>query len=128
MLPGLLRDLVRAPRTTSPPTMAFCWRCMRWCDCLRTCAGRAVGSFRAAAGQRSISLAACYRLRHRLATTPFTLGFSISGSWPGIARRRLGAVAGAYIAPISLMAMSARAALRLHERLFRVRDGRGTQQ
>lgn len=27
VLPGLLRDLV--PRTTSPPTMAFCWRCMR---------------------------------------------------------------------------------------------------
>ena len=28
VLPGLLRDLVHSG-TTSPPTMAFCWRCMR---------------------------------------------------------------------------------------------------
>ncbi len=31
VLPGLLRDLVHSNDVTahSPPTMAFCWRCMR---------------------------------------------------------------------------------------------------
>ncbi|QNC13066.1 MFS transporter (plasmid) [Escherichia coli] len=121
VLPGLLRDLVHSNDVTAHYGILLALYALMQFACAPV-----LGALSDRFGRRPVllvSLAGAAVDYAIMATAPFLWVLYIGRIVAGITGAT-GAVAGAYIADIT--DGDERAALRLHERLFRVRDGRGT--